>query len=310
MLPKGRDEEVKSSDVFLKTKTRSSMAKKSRTELAELPKVDAEANGGVALAEGEARIDLTELRENPDNPQTVTEDEFAKLRDSMARLHGFLRTRPLLVEADGTVKCGNKRLRALLGNGVRFVPSDYVRRLSDYTPDEVREFLLQDNIQRGEWDAEKLLAQYTPDELKNLGGGFDALISEFEGKSEGDSGLEYSSKVEAPHYNVTGENPTLDELYDTGKADDLVREIEAADIPKNVKAFLKVAAMRHVVFDFANIAEYYAHADETVQGLMEKSALVVIDFEDAIRNGFVIVSERMAAFRDAAVAEKGADDGE
>lgn len=284
------------------------MAKKSKAELSARPEVAAGDNGGIALAEGEARIDLTTLRENPDNPQTVTEDEFGKLRDSMARLHGFLRTRPLLVEADGTVKCGNKRLRALLSNGVRFVPADYVRRLSDYTPDEVREFLLQDNIQRGEWDAEKLLAQYTPDELKDLGGGFDALIAEFEGKSEGESGLEYSSKVEAPQYNVTGENPTLDELYDTEKADGLVKEIEAADIPKNVKAFLKTAAMRHVVFNFRNIAEYYAHADEAVQRLMEKSALVVIDFEDAIKNGFVIVSERMAAYRDKAVSEKGAGD--
>mgnify|MGYP002520950314 CR=1 FL=1 len=284
------------------------MAKKTKTDLSALPEVAAEDNGGIALAGGEARICLADLRENPDNPQTVTEEEFGKLRDSMARLHGFLRTRPLLVEADGTVKCGNKRLRALLANGVRFVPADYVRRLNEYTPDEVREFLLQDNIQRGEWDAEKLLAQYTPDELKNLGGGFDALISEFEGKSEGESGLEYSSKVEAPQYNVTGEKPTLDELYDTEKADGLIKEIEAADIPKSVKAFLKTAAMRHVVFNFRNIAEYYAHADDAVQRLMEKSALVVIDFEDAIKNGFVIVSERMAAYRDKAVAEKGSGD--
>lgn len=287
------------------------MAKKTKAETAAgLPAVAAEGNGGVALAEGEARVDLTALRENPDNPQTVTDDEFGRLRESMSRLHPFLRTRPILVEADGTVKCGNKRLRALLANGVRVVPADYVRDLSAYSPEEVREFVLQDNLQRGEWDAERLLAQYAPDELKGLGGGLDALVAEFEGKAGGESGLEYSSKVEAPQYAITGESPALDELYDREKADELIREIEAADVPKGVREFLKVAAMRHVVFDFRNIAEYYAHADERVQRLMEKSALVVIDFEDAIRNGFVIVSERMAAFRDRAVAEKGGGDGE
>ena len=268
--------------------------RKRKTEVSALPAVDADENGGVALAEGEERVELSALRENPDNPQTVTEEEFGKLRDSMRRIHGFLRTRPLLVEEDGTIKCGNKRFRALVRNGVRVVPADYVRRLSDYTPEEVREFVLQDNLQRGDWDVDKLLAQYSADELKALGGGFDELIAEFAAKGA-ESDFEYSSKIEAPQYNITGENPELEDLYDTEKADELAKEIDEADVPKKVKAFLKAAAMRHVVFNFRNIAEYYAHADAKVQRLMEKSALVIIDFEDAIRNGFVIVSERMGA---------------
>ena len=280
--------------------------RKRKTEVSALPAVDADENGGVALAEGEERVELSALRENPDNPQTVTEDEFGKLRDSMRRIHGFLRTRPLLVEEDGTIKCGNKRFRALVKNGVKVVPADYVRRLSDYTPEEVREFVLQDNLQRGDWDVDKLLAQYSADELKALGGGFDELIAEFAAKGA-ESDFEYSSKIEAPQYNITGENPELEELYDTEKADALAKEIDEADVPKKVKAFLKVAAMRHVVFNFRNIAEYYAHADAKVQRLMEKSALVIIDFEDAIRNGFVIVSERMAALRGGDESEGGDD---
>ena len=280
--------------------------RKRKTEVSALPAVDADGNGGVALAEGEERVELSALRENPDNPQTVTEDEFEKLRDSMRRIHGFLRTRPLLVEEDGTIKCGNKRFRALVKNGVKVVPADYVRRLSDYTPEEVREFILQDNLQRGDWDVDKLLAQYSADELKALGGGFDELIAEFAARGE-ESEFEYSSKIEAPQYNITGDNPELEELYDTEKADALAKEIDEADVPKKVKAFLKVAAMRHVVFNFRNIAEYYAHADAKVQRLMEKSALVIIDFEDAIRNGFVIVSERMAALRGGDESEGGDD---
>lgn len=280
--------------------------RKRKTEVSALPAVDADENGGVALAEGEERVELSALRENPDNPQTVTEDEFGKLRDSMRRIHGFLRTRPLLVEEDGTIKCGNKRFRALVKNGVKVVPADYVRRLSDYTPEEVREFILQDNLQRGDWDVDKLLAQYSTDELKALGGGFNELIAEFAARGA-ESEFEYSSKIEAPQYNITGENPELEELYDTEKADALAKEIDEADVPKKVKAFLKVAAMRHVVFNFRNIAEYYAHADAKVQRLMEKSALVIIDFEDAIRNGFVIVSERMAALRGGDESEGGDD---
>lgn len=265
--------------------------RKRKTEVSALPAVDADENGGVAIAEGEERVELSALRENPDNPQTVTEEEFGKLRDSMRRIHGFLRTRPLLVEEDGTIKCGNKRFRALVRNGVKVVPADYVRRLSDYTPEEVREFILQDNLQRGDWDVDKLLAQYSADELKALGGGFDELIAEFAAKGA-ESEFEYSSKIEAPQYNITGDNPELDDLYDTEKADALAKEIDEADVPKKVKAFLKVAAMRHVVFNFRNIAEYYAHADAKVQRLMEKSALV---------------SERMAALRGGDESEGGDD---
>lgn len=281
------------------------MRKKTKAESA-LPEVDADENGGVAIAEGEARVELSTLRENPDNPQTVTEGEFGKLRDSMRRLHGFLRTRPLLVEADGTIKCGNKRFRALVQNGVRMVPAEYVRRLSDYTPEEVREFLIQDNIQRGEWDVEKLLEQYSLEELSAMGGGLDELIAEAESRSA-EEGFEYSSKIEAPQYNITGENPALEELYDSEKADELAREVDEADVPRNVKKFLRLAAMRHVVFNFRNIAEYYAHADAKVQRLMEKSALVIIDFEDAIKNGFVMVSEKMDALRGKAESEAGND---
>ena len=280
--------------------------RKRKTEVSALPAVDADENGGVAIAEGEERGELSALRENPDNPQTVTEEEFGKLRDSMRRIHGFLRTRPILVEEDGTIKCGNKRFRALVRNGVKVVPADYVRRLSDYTPEEVREFILQDNLQRGDWDVDKLLAQYSADELKALGGGFDELIAEFAAKGA-ESEFEYSSKIEAPQYNITGDNPELDDLYDTEKADALAKEIDEADVPKKVKAFLKVAAMRHGVCNFRNIAEYYAHSDAKVQRLMKKSALVIIDLLDPIRNGFEVVSERMAALRGSDESEGGDD---
>ena len=92
--------------------------RKRKTEVSALPAVDADENGGIAIAEGAARVDLSTLRENPNNPQKVVESEFECLRDSMRRLHRFLKDRSILVEADGMVKCGNKRLRALKANGV------------------------------------------------------------------------------------------------------------------------------------------------------------------------------------------------
>lgn len=57
-------------------------------------------------------------------------------------------------------------------------------------------------------------------------------------------------------------------------------------MPSDIEEFLKTAAMRHVKFNYKAIAEFYAHADANVQELMEESALVIIDLDDAIAYGY------------------------
>jgi hypothetical protein len=54
-----------------------------------------------------------------------------------------------------------------------------------------------------------------------------------------------------------------------------------------------LAAQRHNVFSYSKIAEYYAHANEEMQGLMEKSALVIIDFDKAVENGYTKLSQKV-----------------
>ena len=43
-------------------------------------------------------------------------------------------------------------------------------------------------------------------------------------------------------------------------------------------------------FNYRNIAEYYAHATPEMQRLMEESALVIIDVDDAIANGYATLN--------------------
>lgn len=80
---------------------------------------------------------------------------------------------------------------------------------------------------------------------------------------------------------------------DASKVYELREEINASDIPEDIKDFLLVAASRHCVFDYKKIAEYYAHAEPEVQALMEKSALVIIDYDDAIKNGFCKLNDEL-----------------
>ena len=97
----------------------------------------------------------------------------------------------------------------------------------------------------------------------------------------------YTMKTSIPQYQINGECPSISEMLDTEKSDELLKEIsEAEGITEEEREFLVQAARRHNVFNYRNIAEYYAHATPEMQRLMEKSALVIIDFDDAIANGY------------------------
>lgn len=103
----------------------------------------------------------------------------------------------------------------------------------------------------------------------------------------------YTMDTNIPQYEPTGDVPNVRDIVDTEKADDLMAEIKASGVSKDEKAFLMLAACRHYVFDYRGAAEYYAQAGEEMQRLMERSALVLIDVEDAIKYGYANLSEEI-----------------
>ena len=104
----------------------------------------------------------------------------------------------------------------------------------------------------------------------------------------------YTKKITSPHYEITGDKPSNLELINDEKTQALIQEIKNSNIDKKDKDFLIKAAYRHTIFDYGKIAEYYAHSDKEVQDLMEKSALVIIDFNKAIEYGYVKLSNEVA----------------
>jgi hypothetical protein len=104
----------------------------------------------------------------------------------------------------------------------------------------------------------------------------------------------YSTKIKTPIYEPKGIKPRISELLDSRKTRELIQEIEKSNVTEKEKTFLIEAAKRHNVFNYSNIAEYYCHATKEMQELMEKSALVIIDFEKAIEYGYVRLAEDIA----------------
>jgi len=129
-------------------------------------------------------------------------------------------------------------------------------------------------------------------EVSTNSAGVEALLAQL--SATGEDGTIYSVATNVPHYQIVGEQPKTSELYDMTKAQELRGKILEANLPDDVRTFLLQAADRHVVFDYRAIAEFYPHQSPEVQRLMEDSALIIIDFNSAIRNGYVKFTEAVA----------------
>ena len=104
----------------------------------------------------------------------------------------------------------------------------------------------------------------------------------------------YTKKIAVPQY-IPKMKECKDALktIDISKCKHLIKEINSSNVLESEKEFLRFAAMRHIKFNYSDIAEYYCHASKEMQELMEKSALVIIDVDDAIANGYIRLSKRI-----------------
>lgn len=195
---------------------------------------------------------------------------------------------PIVIDTNNVIVTGHTRLKAAKKLGFKSVPCI---KADDLTEEQIKAFRLADNkvAEFSEWDEEKLMK-----ELEALGDIDMSLYGfEFPEDTDDDEDDTYSDATNVPQYDVQGETPDLSELIDEEKTNELLDEIENSDLSYEEKAFLRKAAQRHLVFNYRKVAEYYANASEGMQALMEKSALVIIDYNDAIMNGYSTLSQKV-----------------
>ena len=184
---------------------------------------------------------------------------------------------------------------------------------SDLNKAKADAFRIADNkvAEYSTWDMTKLKEELSKIQLEDIDFddmGFDSdfsieklgLVDMPEG-SDGDEGEieteKYSTKTNIPQYEIQGLNIKLSDCIDKQKYVELLKEIENSTVSDTQKKFLKLAATRHIRFIYKNIAEYYASTNSEMQRLMEHSALVIIDIDDAIRNGYARLTKEVMAAR-------------
>lgn len=239
---------------------------------------------------------VSELIPYPDNPKLHDDEQVALLAGRISE-EGF--NQPIVVDKNNVIIKGHGRRLACLKLKLETVP---VYKLGNLTAAQVKASRLADNAitERAGYDKDKLTNELEGLKEFNIKlgeiGFDDPFLKDqgitFDDPTEGENN--YTRKVESPVYEIKGEKPDPHELYDTTKAQELVKKITEAEVPEEVKTFLNFAAARHNVFNYRKIAEYYAHAPKEVQTLMEDSALIIIDFDKAIENGFVKLTENLS----------------
>ncbi len=225
------------------------------------------------------KLPISEIKENKKNPRTITEAQLDKLAKSLEAFPQMFEVRPIVVDKTGKIIGGNMRFAAAKKIGLTEVP---VIRAESLTDEQIAEFIIKDNLPYGEWDIAELKGWDT-EKLSEWG--LDIFPDSDDEK--------YTKKVVAPEYIPQNEKPTLFDLVDNSKSIELIQKINESDVSSEEKEFLVMAASRHCVFNYEKIADYYAHSAVPVQRLMEQSALIIIDFNQAISGGFVKLSEEL-----------------
>lgn len=210
-------------------------------------------------------------------------------------------TIPVLIDENNGIIAGHGRILAARKLGIETVP---VITAEGWSESKKRAYVIADNklALNADWDNELLANEIADLKLENydtdlLGFSNDELqaVMADEGKElDIDEEEIYTKKVDTPCYEPSENKPILRDLFDDSRTIELVQEIKESSLPQEEKDFLMLAAARHTRLNFQLIADYYAHASEECQQLMENNALVIIDFDKAIERGYIQMSEKIS----------------
>ena len=234
------------------------------------------------------QVKLYKIKGNPLNPRVIKTDKFKKLVKSIQEFPEMLKLRPIIVDEDMMVLGGNMRLRASKDAGLKEV---WIEVAEGFTDEQKKEFIVKDNVGFGEWEWDILANEWDSVQLAEWG--LDVWENQDDAIAEEDD--TYTRKIVAPTYDPKNEKPLIDDLFDTKKADELIHKIKQADLTEEELMFLSHCALRHTVYDYSKIADFYAHSSKEIQELMEDSALVIIDFDKAIEKGYVKLTKDISA---------------
>ena len=233
-------------------------------------------------------VKIKDLKPAEYNPRMMNEKSAKDLEESITE---FGLVDPIIVNSNKDRKNiiigGHQRYNICKKMGFEELPVYYL----DLPLEAEKELNLRLNKNVGEWDYDMLL-NFEEELLFKIGFEKDDLKLFNDMVNTEDE--TYSRKVSPITYEPKGEKPNVKEIYNNEEADNLKSKIIKAKIKdKDIEEFLLNSCNRFTEFNYEKIAEFYANSDKKIQKLMEDLALVIIDIDKAIENGFTELSNNI-----------------
>jgi hypothetical protein len=253
------------------------------------------------MAKGHLETKSVGIDDVQPHPKNVRQGDIGAISESL-KAHGQYRA-IVVQKSTGHILAGNHTWKAAKALGWQNIEA----HMLDCDDDRAMRIMLADNRAND-------LASYDDAALAELlkeldatelgldgtmfdGDALDSLLYDLEQNATNPLSDEYTQTINIPQYQIVGEQPAAQELCNTEKYQTLLNSIDKAELADDVKRFLRLAAARHIVFDYRKIAEFYPHASAEVQQLIEDSALVIVDANDAIRNGYALLEQTLTDLR-------------
>lgn len=111
-------------------------------------------------------LPIEQVKPSDENPRYITKTEMNKLKESIKNFPQMMELRPGIVDANNTLIGGNRRHEACKQLGWNEFP---VIRANNLSPEQLREFMIRDNVSNGSWDTEELKLKWDVHELLDWG---------------------------------------------------------------------------------------------------------------------------------------------
>lgn len=236
------------------------------------------------------KVKIEDIKPYENNAKLHPQEQIEQIKKSILE---FGNNDPIAIDENNIIIEGHGRYEALKQLDYKEVECI---KLSHLTEEQKKAYILVHNKLTMNTGFDLDILNEELEQIENIDmGDFDfdlGLDVDFDISEDEDVDDKYTQKVDIPQYQMTGELPNIIELVDKNKLEELINDINKSNVNEEQKEFLRMSAYRHLTFNYSKIAEYYAHQNKEMQELMEKSALVIIDYNDAIKNGFVELTKR------------------
>ena len=112
---------------------------------------------------------LSSIKPNPSNPRIIKDEKFEKLKQSIKDFPQMMELRPMIVDESNTLLGGNMRFKALQDLDYKEIPDNWIKKASELTEEQKKEFIIKDNVGFGEWNWEELQTDWDVTQLAEWG---------------------------------------------------------------------------------------------------------------------------------------------